>query len=155
MKRQIIFVLALFGLILMSYMTYISLAHKNAPCLASNPEACNTVLSSKYSAFFGIPVSIFGALVYVAILFLLWKHDNKWLHYAELSLLGIFAAGYFNYLMFFRLDAICVLCELSHLTMTSIFFLSERWHWKKAVGIWFLVALLGMGVSALISHLVV
>jgi uncharacterized membrane protein len=155
MKRQIIFVLALFGLILMSYMTYLSLAHKNAPCLASDPEACNTVLSSKYSTFFGIPVSILGALVYASILFLLWKHDNKWLHYAELSLLGVFAAGYFNYLMFFRLDAICVLCELSHLTMTSIFFLSERWHWKKAIFIWFGVAIIGMAASALISPLVV
>lgn len=151
---KLIFVLVLFGLGITSYLSYLSISSHSVPCLASNPQSCSMVLGSRYAYAFGIPVSVLGFLTYALILFLLWKHDNKWFHYAELSLVGIFAAGYFNYLMFFEIGAVCVLCEMSHAAMTGIFLLSERWNFLKAIFIFVGVLSMGVAFSAILSSLI-
>jgi len=57
--------LGLAGLAVTTYLTSNALSHTEVGCSVSG---CNTVLSSKWSKIFGIPVSVFGMATYAAIM---------------------------------------------------------------------------------------
>ncbi len=123
--------LALLGLGVALYMTYIEANQLNAVC---GPVGnCNAVQSSPYAKLFGfLPVGLLGALGYVAILvafaFSRWNAGPLG-DMAALGLLGMAAFGvifslWLTYLELFVIHAVCIWCLSSATIMSLILLLS-------------------------------
>jgi len=120
-------ILAMFGLLVAIYLSYIELTLSQAFC---GPVGdCNAVQSSSYARLFGIlPVGVLGALGYIAILTAWWARRQQWgivSKYAPLALFGmaffgtIFSA-YLTYLEPFVIQAVCIWCVTSAILITII-----------------------------------
>ena len=109
--------LGLAGLAVTTYLTANALSHTEVGCSVSG---CNTVLGSKWSKIFGIPVSAFGMATYSIIML-------GALHAAQapiddlrsrrivamVSAVGILASIYLSSLEFFVIKAVCQYCVTS------------------------------------------
>jgi uncharacterized membrane protein len=122
-----IFVLSIFGLIDAIYLALIKFLNKPEMCLPGVGD-CWSVNTSSYSSIYGIPVSILGAMAYIAlflILFLEIKRPSLKNILIQLGF-GITCAGflfsiYLTYLEFFVIHAICPFCVISAVLMTVLF----------------------------------
>jgi uncharacterized membrane protein len=116
-----LFVIAALGFADATYLTIEHYMNTIPPCAIGS---CETVLSSQYSSVLGIPVSLFGALFYLAVLVLLkvyvdTKNATAINIAATLSMFGAIIAIVLMGLMAFVLDAYCVYCVISDiLTIT-------------------------------------
>ena len=124
-RRPIAFaVIAFLGLLDSGYLAAKSLLGGPIPCIIGN--GCDTVTTSVYGSFLGIPVSMFGALYYVVILVLAIAYlDTKkpellrWI--AKLTIVGLLASIYFMSVQAFILNAYCTYCIGSAITSTLLF----------------------------------
>lgn len=123
-------VLAIFALIaLVGFLdaTYLTLEHFRGsipPCTVVN--GCEAVLTSPYATVGPIPIALFGALYYLAIILgaiLTWQIKNKklFLALARFTALGFVASLYFFSLQAFVLNLWCLYCLVSILTSTLLF----------------------------------
>lgn len=79
------------------------------------PESdCDKVLSSRWAYAGGLPVSLFAAPVYAALLALSWRREVKWRPVIALSVLILGAAAWFVGIQFFALRAVCKFCMAAH-----------------------------------------
>ena len=124
-----IILLALAGMSFDTLLTYNKVTSSSLGCQAGG--GCDIVSGSIYSEFFGVPVSLFGfsafiAIFVIALLGLKGKLPAKKAVFgiAVLSGSGILIAFYFIYIMLFVLNAVCIWCMLSHLSLTLIFTIS-------------------------------
>jgi len=121
---------AVIGLIDSIYLIWIKIANDKIYCLPGIGD-CWTVNTSQYSQVFGIPISAFGAIAYLAILVAaLFANRSNFLRVNQITLLfGISLAGflyslYLTYLELFVINAICPFCVISAVAMTILFVLS-------------------------------
>lgn len=131
-------ILALVGLGVAIYLTYVEGAAAQAVCGPIGD--CNAVQSSPYAKIFGlIPVGLFGALGYIAILvawsWRRWRKDSL-AEIAGPALFGMAAFGvlysiYLTYLELFVIRAVCIWCLASAVVITLLMLLSlgpaSRW----------------------------
>ncbi len=113
--------------------TYLTVNHFSTfslPCLVGS---CEVVLRSAYSEFLGIPVALFGAIYYVAILAVLFyyidtKHPERKPKAFSVALcltpVGMLASLYFFTVQAFVLHAFCQFCLISALTSTLLFIIA-------------------------------
>ena len=113
--------------------TYLTVNHFSTfslPCLVGS---CEVVLRSSYSEFLGIPVALFGAMYYLAVLAILFyyidtKHpERKPLAFKTVLFLtpvGMVASLYFFAVQAFVLHAFCQFCLISALTSTLLFIIA-------------------------------
>lgn len=88
-------------------------------------EGCSVVLSSPWASFFGLPVSLIGAVYYgVILLLIVWYLSNRSAAFLQIllaiSTVGFIASLGFLYLQIFVLTAFCEFCLLSLVTTTII-----------------------------------
>ncbi len=121
--------LALIGMLDSIYLIFIKLAPTSPFCMGIGD--CETVNTSVYSEFMGIPIAVFGALGYAAILgvLLLEPRLGFFREYARLLVFGMALAGtaysaYLTYIELAVLHKICPYCVVSAVVMTVIFILS-------------------------------
>lgn len=135
-SRPLIGAIAALGVADTAYLTSVKFAGGKAAC---SSESCNVVLSSPYANVFGIPLSLFGLLAYLAIIvmsilpLLINAKSNKKLHnqLQDLTWLGLQLAstsmmifsGYLMYLLAVVLKAPCPYCIASAVFATLIFML--------------------------------
>lgn len=127
--RWISGILAILGLADAGYLSWIKLANAVAAC--SGIGDCASVNSSRYAEMWGIPVALFGAATYIAILILLLL-EGRWSLNFYLFRLGVFGvtlvgtlySAYLTYVEVAILRAICPYCVISALLMTALFVLS-------------------------------
>lgn len=141
-SRLLIGVVALLGALDTAYLTLIEFGvfKEAALCPASGVINCQAVLDSDYAKVFGVPLSLFGCLAYIAIAIsafvpqLLKSPDQKdvrsklenwtWLViFAGATAMVIFS-GYLVYLMTFKIKAFCIYCLASALFSIALFVLS-------------------------------
>lgn len=120
-------VLAGVGFLDASYLTIEHFRGAIPPCTI---EGCETVLSSEYAAFYGIPVALFGVLYYLTVFGLAMRHlDTRSIGIfrmlAGLSLVGLLASGWFVYVQAFIIGAFCIYCFVSAGTSTLIFLAAQ------------------------------
>lgn len=128
----VIFVLSLVLILVSVYLTYVHYTEKAVPCPLLKTQDCNVVLSSSYSTLFGVPVSLLGFFLYVALAYNAYRIFSLSEHYDRkygkrllyISSIGIIGAGYFNSVMLFKLNALCTWCEFTHIMIAIIFILS-------------------------------
>ena len=123
-------VVALIGLIDSLYLTWIKLSHNEAVCLPGVGN-CETVNSSRYATFYGIPIALLGVGAYATILLVVYleQRGGFWAEYGRmivfgLGLIGVLYSAFLTYIEFFVLHAICPFCVISAIAVLSIFILN-------------------------------
>ncbi len=123
----IMVVLASLGLLDAALLTQQHYSGKVLPC--SITRGCETVLTSKYSEVFGIPVALFGVAFYVGMLILALYYiqlQHVWLKRVLLlgGIVGFVSSMVLVYIQGAIIGAWCQYCLLSALSSTLLLILS-------------------------------
>ncbi len=123
--RRTLTVMAVLGVGLASYLTYIHYAGIKPLC-GRGGGSCELVQTSTYSHLAGVPVALLGLIGYVLILASLLAPDEERFRFATAALvLGGFAFSvYLTYREVFSLEAICEYCVSSAVLLTLMLPLS-------------------------------
>jgi uncharacterized membrane protein len=129
--RIILTVMAVLGVGLASYLTYIHYAGIKPLC-GRNGGDCEIVQTSKYSHIAGVPVALIGLIGYVLILASLLAPDEERLRFATAALIlgGFGFSVYLTYREVFSLEKICEYCVSSAILLTLMLPLS-LWRFLK------------------------
>lgn len=121
-SKVVILILSALGIALSVYLTYLHYSNVDAAfCVAGS--GCDTVRESSYSAIFGIPVALFGAIGYSLIFVLSLVSISpkvRWLSLYLVALAGVVFSAYLTYLELFVINAICIFCVASAIIVTAI-----------------------------------
>jgi uncharacterized membrane protein len=124
-SRRVLLILSLLGLADALYLTWIKLFPTSPFCFGLGN--CEVVNTSVYSEIHGIPIAIFGALAYVALVTcLLLETRLAWLREwgpaieFAISLAGTLYSAYLTYIEIAVLHKICPYCVVSAILMTAI-----------------------------------
>src|SRR5579864_7774021 len=122
--RTTLLVLAVVGLGVASYLTYVHYAGIKPACTAG--ESCTKVQTSVYSKLAGVPVALIGLLGYVAILGSLLVPEGEGSRFTTMAftLVGFGFSAYLTYRELFSIHAICEWCASSAVIMTVMMCLS-------------------------------
>ncbi len=128
--RLILPILAVVGIGISGYLTFVHYSGVSPICLPG--FHCDAVLSSPYSAIWGVPLSLFGAVVYALIALLGFWHlrqrDQRQalgaLFIYMFALAGVVFTIYLYYLEIFVIHAFCAFCIASSVVMACLFVLS-------------------------------
>lgn len=124
LRRRIVLILAVLGLLDSIYLSWIKLSNNTAMCAGIGD--CDAVNSSVYSEIYGIPIAILGALAFAAIIGIVFfgrklLGDNDILALFGLSLIGFLYSLYLTFIEVAVLHAICPYCVISAVLITAIF----------------------------------
>ena len=120
--------LALAAFSIVSFLTWISFRGSSVPGCGFGGLDCDYVLASRWSKWFGIPISVGGLLVYAAIFGVSWlltqpgtprRQTCGWLAILFLSLLAAGSGLWFTALQI-GLGEFCVYCLLTHFCGVAI-----------------------------------
>jgi uncharacterized membrane protein len=122
--RITLIVLAVVGLGIASYLTYVHYAGIKPACTAG--ESCTKVQTSVYSKLVGVPVALMGLIGYIAILasLLVPASENSRLATMALTFLGFAFSAYLTYRELFSIHAVCEWCATSAAILTVMMILS-------------------------------
>lgn len=121
--------LALVGLGIAAYLSYVEIAHVEALC--GPIGGCNVVQSSPYARILGIPVAVLGVIYYLTV-GVVWagqrSPSRRWANRSVLGLLGLTFFGtlfsiYLTFLEIFIVQAICTWCLGSAVAATVLMLL--------------------------------
>ena len=124
-------VLAVIGLGLASYLTYVHYSGIKPAC--SLGGSCELVQTSAYSHLAGVPVALMGLIGYVSILLLLLLTESETTRFAAVGVTAI-GFGFSAYLTdreLFSIHAICEWCVSSAVIMTVLVCLAV---WRFLLG---------------------
>jgi len=131
----ILLALALIGLGDTFYLSYFQYLNLIPSCAIGG---CETVLTSEYSKFMGIPWSYIGLVYYGYMLclsvLLVIDPGSKGLKLGALAYTGVgvvYSAWAIFYIQLSVIGAICQFCAISAF-ITLLLFITAVWHWKKA-----------------------
>jgi uncharacterized membrane protein len=113
--------LALAGVALTAYLTYVHYAGIKVACVQGHDE-CEAVQTSVYSTLVGVPVALMGLIGYILIFATLAVRQSEGTRLATLALtLGGFGFScYLTYREVFSLEKICEWCVSSAILMTIL-----------------------------------
>jgi uncharacterized membrane protein len=113
-------VLALIGIGIAGYLTYVHYAGINPICVAGS-GGCEKVQTSKWADLGGIPVAVLGLGGYVCILgSLLLPEEIGQMVAVLLSLIGLGFSAYLTYRELFTIHAVCQWCVASAVVMALL-----------------------------------
>lgn len=138
LKALLIPLLALLGMGIAGYMTYVEVSQNTAFC---GPVGdCNAVQQSVYAKLFGVlPVGVVGLIGYAAIL-IAWALSRlklswlkRWTALAVLlmALIGVLFSIYLTFLEPFIIGSTCLWCIVSALVTTALFVLAVPYFWAS------------------------
>ena len=149
----VILTLALLGFTINLYLLVRRFADGSAGVAGCGGGSCDEVLASRWSAVFGIPVTVLGVLVYAGLILSLTDRFRRW----NLPLLGAVtgAALWFVFVQGVILEKICPWCMSAHAVGIAVMgfgllrhggsreFVSMLW----CVAKWTAAAFLGIGLA--------
>jgi uncharacterized membrane protein len=122
-------ILSITGAVLTAYLVYENVQGEAGVCVIAH--GCSTVQNSSYGRIFGIPMSVPGLGLYVALVAaaIAWLGDfsprrasvSALAFYG--SLFGALFSAYLTYLEAFVIDAWCIYCVVSALLVTCLMLL--------------------------------
>jgi uncharacterized membrane protein len=127
---MIVAALALAGIFISIYLTLYKLGVIGE--LSCSIGSCETVNSSRWSVFFGLPVAAWGLFFYIDVFVLalagtMPRLENEWLISVVLSAqaaVGVLFSAWLTYLELAVIHAICIWCVTSAIVVLLIFFVS-------------------------------
>ena len=128
--RQAIALLALIGLLIALYLALHRVGAIGS--LQCGSGGCETVQTSAYAVFLGVPVAFYGVAGYLALFLVslvglqtpLLERRGPTLLLAVMGGLGLAFTAYLTYIELFVIHAICRWCVASAVTITLIWFVS-------------------------------
>jgi uncharacterized membrane protein len=118
--RRATFVLALVGVGIAGYLTWIHYAGLHPVCVGGT-GGCERVQSSRWAELAGVPVAVLGLAGYVAILASLALPEEQGAPAAAfLSLVGFGFSVWLTYVEIAKIEAICQWCVASAVVMTAL-----------------------------------
>jgi uncharacterized membrane protein len=112
-------VVALAGLVLATYLTWVHFDDAALVCVAGG--GCETVQESDYAEIAGIPVALLGLAAYAVVLGLIaWDTPNARLGAAMLALVGLVFSMYLVALQLFVIDAVCAWCLVNDVVIAPL-----------------------------------
>ena len=119
--RIVLAVLAVTGLCMSAYLTWVHLRGVAPVCLAGG-GGCETVQSSRYAEILGVPVAALGLGGYAGLLLAaLLRGEAGALLGLFVTLVSVLFSAYLTYLELFVIYAICQWCVSSAALMTAAF----------------------------------
>jgi uncharacterized membrane protein len=121
--RTAVLVLALIGVGIAGYLTYVHYEGLKVLCLSSG--GCETVQASRYAKLDGVPVAVLGLAGYIGILgtFLVRGEMGRIAAFG-IALIGFLFSMYLTYRELFTIKAICQWCVSSAVLMTVLVILT-------------------------------
>jgi uncharacterized membrane protein len=118
--RRVMVVLAVAGLGVASYLTYVH--YSGTPPACTFGESCLKVQTSVWSKLGGVPVALLGLIGYVLILGSLLAPDREESRLATLglTLVGVGFSAYLTYRELFSIHAVCEWCVSSAVILTLL-----------------------------------
>ena len=118
--RIMLIVLAVVGLGVAAYLTYVHYAGIKPVCTAGG--SCAKVQTSVYSKLAGVPVALIGLIGYVVILgsLLLPENENSRFATMAFTLVGFGFSAYLTYRELFSIHAVCDWCVSSAVILTLL-----------------------------------
>lgn len=114
-----IIVLAVLGIAVASYLTYVHYEGLKVLCLSSG--GCETVQASRYAKLDGVPVAVLGLAGYIGILgSLAVRGELGRVAGFAIALIGFGFSMYLTYRELFTIKAICQWCVSSAVLMTVL-----------------------------------
>ena len=125
MKKYLLIIFSLFGIVDTAYLTNHHYKNLSVPCGLSISD-CDLVLKSAYSEIFGVPLSLLGLIHYLLLFFVLLFAVSKKRKLAQRivviqSSAGFAVSFFLVYLQLFVIKSICVYCIGSAIISTVIF----------------------------------
>lgn len=123
--KPAVLILSVLGFLLSVYLTYLHYTEGQS-AFCSQGSDCDVVRQSSYSAIFGIPVALLGAIGYALILWFTYvsmSRKIRWILLYTISFAGFVFSAYLTYVELFKIHAICPYCVASAIIMTVIFIL--------------------------------
>lgn len=126
-KRHKYDILVILGLLGFGISLYLAVSHYlnfSVPCTVT--QGCETVLSSKYAMFIGLPLSVWGCVYFVCLIVasLLANHYSIWQKLLTVLVsIGAICSLIFLSLQFFVIKKICQYCLAVDLLSIVIFLL--------------------------------
>ena len=119
--RRVMIGLAVVGLAVAAYLTYVHYAGIKPACTGCT--SCIKVQTSEWSKLDGVPVALLGLIGYVEILASLLLPDREETRLATLglTLVGCGFSGYLTYRELFSIHAVCEWCASSAVILTILF----------------------------------
>jgi uncharacterized membrane protein len=113
-------ILALIGTGIAGYLTYVHYAGIEPVCAIAH--GCEKVQTSEWAKLAGVPVALLGLLGYAGILLALLVRDDETGRFAATALawVGFAFSAYLTYREIWTIDAICVWCVASAVTLTLL-----------------------------------
>jgi len=121
-SRVLIIILALAGLGILGYLTYLHYANTQSFCDISAEVSCDVVTTSIYSEIFGIPVSLMG-MGYFGLILLLATYKFRPATFQTIYYVALFflvPALYFTFLEYYSIKSFCIMCESSKAVLLLI-----------------------------------
>lgn len=123
--KKIIEILAIIGILISLYLTYVKLSSDPFVCGFGD---CGQVQNSKYGDIMGIPVAVLGIIYYFTLFIfnreLSKKYMNIWIAW------GVLFSTYLTYIELFVIEAICGWCVVSFINILVIA-LVRNLKWKS------------------------
>lgn len=119
------------GMGLAGYLTYV---HYNEDALVCTVGGCHTVQQSEYSTLLGVPIAIFGLLMFLAVTLLALARltdrspipsDLATIAAWTLLLTSLLYYAYLTYVEIWELEAICQWCVISSIVALLMFVLES------------------------------
>ncbi len=113
-------VLAILGLAVAAYLTYVHYAGIKPACTAG--QSCIKVQTSVWSKLAGVPVALIGLIGYIGILGSLLAPDREETRLVTLglTLIGFGFSAYLTYRELFSIHAVCEWCVSSAVILTLL-----------------------------------
>ena len=139
--------LALIGFAINLFLLVHHFADASAGIAGCGGGSCEDVLASRWSALFGVPVTVFGALVYCVLMLSLTPRGRA----LATPLLGMIAgaAAWFIFAQFVLLGKFCPWCMTAHGVGIAVVILGAlRFRNFKDRRLWALASFLAIGLAA-------
>jgi len=126
MLLAMIALLAIGGVAVSSYLAYGSIGDRSLFCELGH--GCDSVQASEYSVVLGVPVAVWGALLYLTILAAAIAGLSFSSRFGELPSLALFGmglagtlySGYLAWVELYRIESVCMWCTISALIITAV-----------------------------------
>ncbi|WP_407354131.1 vitamin K epoxide reductase family protein [Luteimonas sp. R10] len=115
--------LAALGLLLTGYLT-VAAWSSAAPAFCAEGGGCDVIAESRWSTLFGLPMALWGFLMYALIALVAAtgrSPSRRWRRLSRLSLLGLAVSVYLTVVALVALQATCGWCLASLAAMAAIF----------------------------------
>lgn len=114
--------LAIAGMLITAYLTAVHWLGDN-PLLCGEGSGCDVIQQSRWSTLLGLPMALWGFLLYLAIGLMAWRMPDRlkrWRRLFAVALTGTAISIYLTVVGIVSLDAVCLWCLASLAIMSAI-----------------------------------